>query len=188
MLTAVSRALRALISTAPWAAERLRPFQGSTLLLEVGGVAIPLIIDAEGYPALSRARPERPDLTLRIPFQALPDLVTDKEAALRQLHLEGNSGLAHEVGFLARHFRPDLEELLSRFLGDIAAHRIAEATRAGRAWARDSLRRLAASGSEYVTEEARWVASRSSLNQFTDSVRQLNEAVNRLEERVARLG
>lgn len=183
--TRLSSGLRTLFSTAPWAAQRLRPFAGCHIVLDLGGLLVPFTIDAEGNPALSASRPERADLSMRIPMSALPLFLTDQPAALRQLHLEGNSGLAAEVGFLARNFRPDLEELSSRVVGDVLAHRMAQTAHAGGRWARDSLRRLAESFSEYATEEARLVASRSSLHRFASEVERLAQDVQRLERRMA---
>ncbi len=183
--TLLSNGLRTLLSTAPWAAQRLQPFAGCQIVLDLGGLVVPFNIDAGGIPALSPARPEHADLSIRIPLGALPLLLTDQPAALRQLHLEGNSGLASEVGFLARNFRPDLEELLSRMVGDILAHRMAQTARAGGRWARDSLSRLSESFSEYATEEARLIASRSSLHRFASEVERLAQDVQRLERRMA---
>jgi ubiquinone biosynthesis protein UbiJ len=183
--TMLSNGLRTLLSTAPWAAQRLQSFSGCQIALELGGLLVPFVIDAEGIPALSPVRPERADLTVRVPLGALPLLLTDQPAALRQLHLEGNSGLAAEVGFLAKNFRPDLEELLSRVVGDVLAHRMAQTARASGRWARDSLRRLSESCSEYATEEARLIASRSSLHRFASEVERLAQDVQRLERRMA---
>ena len=181
----LSNGLRTLLSTAPWAAQRLQPFAGCHIALELGGLLVPFVIDAEGIPALSPTRPERADLTIRMPLGALPLLLTDQTVALRQLHLEGNSGLAAEVGFLAKNFRPDLEELLSRVVGDVLAHRMAQTARVGGRWAQDSLRRLSESVSEYATEEARLVTSRSSLHHFASEVERLALDVQRLERRMA---
>ncbi len=183
--TILSNGLRTLLSTAPWATHRLQPFTGCQIVLDLGGLTVPFVIGPEGIPALAAARPERADLSIRIPLSALPLLLTDQPAALRQLHLEGSSGLAAEVGFLAKNFRPDLEELLSRVVGDLMAHRMAQTARSGRAWAQDSLRRLTDSLAEYATEEARLVASRSSLNRFASEVERLAQDVQRLERRMA---
>ena len=185
MQTLLSNGLRTLFSTAPWAAQRLQPFAGCHIVLDLGGLLMPFTIDAAGIPALATTRAERADLTIRIPMSALPLLLTNQPAALRQLHLEGNSALAAEVGFLAKNFRPDLEELLSRVVGDLMAHRMAQTARAGRRWAQDSLRRLSLSCSEYATEEARLVASRSSLQRFASEVERLAQDVQRLERRMA---
>ncbi len=182
----LSDGLRHLMSTAPWAALRLKPFAGCEIALNLGEVMIPLTVDPDGFLVVSPMRPERADLSIQIPLNALPLLLTDQTAALRRFQLEGNSGLAAEIGFLAKNFRPDLEELLSRVVGDLLAHRVAQTVRSGQAWAQDSLRRLSESMAEYATEEARLIASHSSLHLFASEVERLAQDVQRLEQRMAR--
>lgn len=187
VLKILTQGLRALFSTAPWAALRLQPFAGQQVALHLAGFIIPLIIEDDGVLALASTADAGADLTIRIPLNALPLFRSDEAAALRLIHMEGNSGLAQEVGYLAKHFRPDLEELLSRVVGDIAAHRVAGAFRVGSAWALDTAQRFSAAFSEYATEEARWAASHTSLDQFSLDVSQLKDALERLERRVAGL-
>ncbi len=182
----ISRCLRELFTTAPWAALRLQPYAGSTILLELDHLRIPFRINPEGYPELAEALAESPQLTIRMPLSALPLLLADPASNLRHLHLEGNTGLASEVGFLAKNFRPDFEELLSRIVGDMWAYRMAGAARKAHHWAQDSLRRLTDSLAEYATEEALLLASRSSLQQFAQDVDQLNRATLHLEQRISR--
>ncbi|MDE2344467.1 MAG: hypothetical protein KGL63_13960 [Betaproteobacteria bacterium] len=182
----LSAGLKALFDTAPWAAQRLQPFSASVIVLDLGGRCIPFAIDDQGHPELCETIPDQPQLTIRMPFSALPLFLADKNAALRELHLEGNSGLAHEVGFLARNFRPDLEELLSRVVGDLLAHRIAQSARNFQGWARDSARRLSDSLTEYVTEEGRFVTGRAAVQRFSQDVAELDQAVRRFEQRIAR--
>ncbi len=181
----LSEGLRTLFDTAPWAAQRLQHFSGSTIVLDLDAWRIPFGIGPQGHPELCETVPAQAQLTIRMPLSALPLFLTDETAALRQLHLEGNSALANEVGFLARNFRPDLEELLSRVVGDLLAHRMAKTAREARTWAKDSGRRLSDSLAEYITEEGRLVASRASLQRFAVDVSELDQAVRRLELRIA---
>ncbi|NDU91431.1 MAG: hypothetical protein G3I10_02240, partial [Ferrovum sp.] len=45
--TLLSNGLRTLLSTAPWAAQRLQPFAGCHIMLDLGGLLVPFTIDAE---------------------------------------------------------------------------------------------------------------------------------------------
>ena len=54
-----------------------------------------------------------------------------EEAAFREVEMQGDAELAQEISFLARHLTWDVEEDLSRVVGDIAAHRVVGG-RAGR--------------------------------------------------------
>lgn len=181
----LSRGVRALLSTAPWAVARLEPFAGSRITLDMSEWQFHFRLDSDGYPVLQHeASSDPPDLRIRMTPGVLPKLVMDPEAALRDLHLEGNSGLAAQVGYLGTHFKPDLEELASRLVGDIAAHRLGRVFRKGRVWAKDTASRFSDACSEYVIEEARMVASSSSLRRFSREVNQLVQDTQQLENRM----
>ncbi len=207
LLERLEQALQQLFSTAPWAGARLQPFAGCTVQLDLSlfsmtflitPTGIPRLLTAPGTsvnpldppgatPALGANPSASPDLLISLPPTALPLFLSDQAGALRQLHLQGNSGLAAEIGYLAKHFRPDLEELLSRVVGDTLAHRLGQALRQGRAWFGDSARRSLEAIVEYGTEEARWIPSRSGLQRFSSEVERLAQDVQRLERRLAGL-
>ncbi|WP_298195456.1 SCP2 sterol-binding domain-containing protein [Ferrovum sp.] len=183
----VSRGLHALLDTAPWALERLRPFAGQTLVLNVGTWTLFFTIDERGSLVLNRERPPVPALTLDLSPSALPLLLLRPAEALHHLHLSGNSALATEIGFLARHFRPDLEELLSRAVGDRSAHRLGLLLRQGGTWARETLSRSRCMLQEYATEEIHLLPSQAQARHFARQVHQLDEDLGRLEQRLGRL-
>ena len=107
---------------------------------------------------------------------------------MRAVDVQGDAKLAAEILVLARHLRWDAEEDLSRLVGDVAAHRLAEAGRAFAAWHLDAAQRLAAALADYVTEEKQLLARRADLADLGDSVARLRDAVARLDKRVERLG
>jgi ubiquinone biosynthesis protein UbiJ len=82
----------------------------------------------------------------------------------------------------------DVEEDLSRVVGDIAAHRIVSTARALDGWARDAALRVAQGAAEYWTEESPLIASRVKVEGFVREVSELRDAVDRLEKRLERLG
>lgn len=181
------RALQALMATAPWSMERLRPFAGQTLAIHLGQHEFPMIITAEGALSPCATRTESPALTLELPLEVLPKILLRQNNILSHLHISGNSALAVEVGFLAQHFRPDLEELLSHWVGDIAAHRLGRFWRKGQQWLRDTTRRSRHMVREYAQEEAKLLPTRAQMNRFAGHLEDLNEDLNRLEQRLSRL-
>jgi len=102
--------------------------------------------------------------------------------------MKGDMELGQEISFLARNLPWDLEEDLSRVVGDVAAHRAVSAAKALRHWSRDATTRLAQGASEYWTEESPLIASRVKVAGFVDEVAQLRDAVERLDKRVEKLG
>ncbi len=181
-----SLALNRLLEAEPWARERLAPFAGDTvelrnppfpslrLLILPGGT----VEAADGEPAL----------TVTLKPDAFIQLARSPEHFMRSLEVAGDPRLAAEVMVLARHLRWDAEEALSRVVGDVAGHRLAEVGRALVAWQADALRRLAHAVSDYAVDESRMLVAQADAAAFADAVARLRDAVERLEKRVDRLG
>ena len=79
------------------------------------------------------------------------------EDAIRNgdVNLSGDAATAQRFQKLLEFARPDLEEELSRFIGDVAAHRIAEIARGIGDWARDVRKTMGGNIREYLQEESR---------------------------------
>jgi len=178
--------LNRLLDAAPWARLRLAPFAGETVELRAPLLpTLRLRILAGGTVEPGGAEP---GLTMTLKPGLLAALARGEEHAMRAVDVEGDAKLAAEVLVLARHLRWDAEEDLSRLVGDVAAHRLADAGRAFAAWHLDAAQRLTAAVADYVTEEKQLLARRADLAVLGDSVARLRDAVARLDKRVERLG
>ena len=178
--------LNRLLDAAPWARLRLAPFAGETVELRAPLLpTLRLRILAEGTVEPGGAEP---GLTMTLKPELLAALARGEEHAMRAVDVQGDAKLAAEILVLARHLRWDAEEDLSRLVGDVAAHRLAEAGRAFAAWHLDAAQRLAAALADYVTEEKQLLARRADLADLGDSVARLRDALARLDKRVERLG
>lgn len=111
------------------------------------------------------------------------------EAALRSgaVHIQGDAEVAQNFSELLDQARPDLEEELSRLIGDIAAHQIGRAARSALSFARRAADTFAQNVSEYLQEEGRDVPSRTEAEEFLGGVDTLREDVDRFEARLALL-
>jgi ubiquinone biosynthesis protein UbiJ len=173
-----------LLAAETWARERLAPYAGETLELRAPPLpALRFAIVAGGSVEASHAAPS---LVMTLKPDLLPALARGQEHALRAVAVEGNSRLAAEVLVLVRHLRWDAEEDLSRLVGDVAAHRLAEAGRAFAAWHLDAARRLVAALVDYATEERPILARRAQLDDLADSLARLRDGIARLEKRLER--
>jgi ubiquinone biosynthesis protein UbiJ len=104
------------------------------------------------------------------------------------VEVHGDAKLAAEVLVLARHLRWDAEEDLAGVIGDVAAHRVAQAGRAFAAWHLDAAQRLASAFADYASEEKQILARRGELETLGESVARLRDALARLDKRTERLG
>jgi ubiquinone biosynthesis protein UbiJ len=101
------------------------------------------------------------------------------------MDVTGDAEIAEGFRRLLDAARPDLEEELSRFTGDAAAHYAARFAREAADFGRRARDILARNLSEYLTEESRDAPVRLEAEEFIDGVDRLREAVDRLEACVA---
>jgi ubiquinone biosynthesis protein UbiJ len=182
----VARAVNRLTADAPLARERLARFAGKTAAFRVGPVPVALTVQTTGevLPAVDGAAR---DLEVRISPFLLPRLAARDETAFRDVEMQGDMELAGEIAFLAKNLRWDVEEDLSKVVGDAAANRTISVARAAGAWGKDASGRLAAGAAEYWTEESPLIATRVKVEDFIAGVTVLHDAVERLDKRIAHL-
>jgi ubiquinone biosynthesis protein UbiJ len=184
----ITAALNHLLRAQPWARERLAPFAGETV--EVRASPLPpmrLLIQEDGL-VRAGAADAPPSLLVTLKPEAPAAFLRGEEHFLRAVEVSGNAKLADAVMLLVRNLRWDFEEDLSRLVGDVAAHRLAQAARGFAAWQVDAAKRLGEALSDYVTEESGLLAQRSDLEALSRGTASLRDALERLEQRVRRLG
>jgi ubiquinone biosynthesis protein UbiJ len=158
--------LNALLARERWARDRLARFAGQGIEVRLPlAPAMRLGIAADG-----QLEPDGPE----------------PAAIVTPGGISGQGGLAEELRYLRRHLRWDVEEELSRVVGDVAAHRIALTVQALLDWPRDAGRRLSEAAADFAVDERRALVRRGELEQLAADVARLNEALAALEQRIAR--
>ncbi len=179
-------AINHVLRSAPLALQRLAPHAGRTVGVDVGPLVMAFTIQTTGEVTAAVTGATR-DVTVRVSPFLLPRLVARDPAAFDQVEMEGDPRLAKEVDFLMRNLTWDVEEDLSRVVGDIVAHRLVGTVRGMADWSRDAAWRTAAGAAEYATEEAPLLASRVKVEDFNRAVAELEGALGRLEGRIGKL-
>lgn len=179
--------LNHLLAQQPWAAERLKAFAGQCVEFRCPPFPdLRLAILDTGF--LERARADVANaLVVKLEPAALPLVLARDEAALKEVEVEGSAELASTVQYLSRHLVWDIEEDLSRFVGDIVAHRLVSGGKAFAAWQRDAATRLAENLVEYWTEEQPLLARPADVEKFCREVDTLRDDAARLDKRIERL-
>jgi len=175
-----------LLDTEPWARERLARFAAETVELALAPLPPVRVTIVEG--GRLQAGGGTPALTLKLGPGALFALARGEEEFLRAVEVNGNARLAQEVASLTRHLRWDIEEDLSRVVGDVAAHRIASAARELAAWQLDAAKRVTTAAADFLSEEARFLVRREEQAGHARAVAELRDALARLEKRIEHLG
>mgnify|MGYP003476745351 CR=1 FL=1 len=109
------------------------------------------------------------------------------EAAFKDVPIEGDSAFAQEISYLVRNLKWDVEEDLSKVVGDVAAHRTVNTAKSFTGWAKQSTENRAQNFKEYWTEEKPLVAKSIRLEEFAKQVDTLRDDVERLEKRIDNL-
>jgi len=175
-----------LLESAPWARDKLSAHAGKTALFDVFPARLALAVAADGrlQPALPEALPA---VTIRLTHLTLIEVLADGEEAWRKAEVAGDTDFAAVISQLVSNLRWDLEEDLSRVVGDIAAHRMAQAGRAAAAWPQQAAKSLAENAAEYLTEEKAVLVTPLQAAEFMREVDELRDAVERLDKRIERL-
>ena len=175
-----------LLEPAPWAREKLSAHAGKTALFDVfpARLAIAVATDGKLEPAPTEAVPA---VTIRLTHLTLLEVLAGGEEAWRKAEIAGDTDFAAVISLVASNLRWDVEEDLSRVVGDIAAHRMAQAGRAAAAWPKQAARSMAENAAEYLTEEKAVLVTPLQAAEFMREVDELRDAVERLDKRIERL-
>lgn len=103
------------------------------------------------------------------------------------VQIRGDAEIANAYRELIGLARPDLEEEMSRLVGDLPARRLSKLARQTVEWARKTRRTAGENIAEYLQEESRDLVNRSELEEFLQGVDELRETADRVEARLARL-
>jgi ubiquinone biosynthesis protein UbiJ len=190
--TALS-ALNHVLRQQEWARDRLRAHAGRTVRMIVvspfGPVATDARIADDGTLAVAAVEAPTVTLTLTPSLDALFGAVRDGARGLTgALKVDGDVMVAAAVGEIAQHLRWDVEEDLSRVVGDRLAHRLGETARGGARRADDLRARLESGLRQFLVDEDRQVVGREEMASLSESIRSLDAAVARLEARVGDAG
>ena len=180
-------ALNHLLAGASWARERLKPFAGKTVRFNLAPLTVSFAIRATGDVEDAPADGNADAAFTLTPGIALRVLGADRDA-WREIEAAGDTELGREILYIAQNLRWDVEEDLSRIVGDIAAHRMVQAAGELERWGRETAGSFARSAAAYWTEEQPLIARRADVEHFNREVDRLRDDVERLAKRMEHLG
>ncbi|MDX1506704.1 MAG: SCP2 sterol-binding domain-containing protein [Woeseiaceae bacterium] len=192
LLRPLASAINRNIAEVTRARELCAELDGTTVAVRVrdSSLAMTIAVGEDGI-ALSRKFDREPDVVITGSLLTLARLASsDGQPAVgsRQLDLSGDIDKAQAFQKLLACARPDIEEELSRVIGDVAAHGLGEFARGVGQWAREARTTMAGNLREYLQEESGDVPSRDEVDAFASAVNALRDDVERLAARIERLG
>lgn len=123
------------------------------------------------------------------PLAMLRLLGRDPEALIREGHVRmtGDADVANQFRDLLHMARPDLEEELSKVVGDPVAHQLGNLARGFADWGLRAAESVSRSLGEYLTEERRTLPTRTEAQEFYRDVDRVANDMERAEARLKRL-
>ena len=204
-----------MLATAPWlaSAEALfnrniaastearslaRRLEGTSLQVEIEGrlkvracvvnSGLALFNEADAEAGAAHAAPA--DAVISGSAPALLQLLRGEgpSAATRAgVQISGDAEIANLYRQLFAAAKPDFEEELSRWIGDMPARRLSEVARSVRSWARRTRRTAGENIAEYLQEEGRDLISKTEHEEFIAGVDAVRESADRIEARLKNL-
>jgi ubiquinone biosynthesis accessory factor UbiJ len=101
--------------------------------------------------------------------------------------IRGDAELANLYRELFAASRPDMEEELSRWVGDMPARHLSQIAKSVRSWARRARRTARENIAEYLQEEGRDLVTKPELQEFLRGVDEVRDAADRIEARLGKL-
>lgn len=183
---AAAAAVNHVLAPADWAREALRQHAGAIAVFELPPLVLALAVMPDGQVAAA-AQEAEPDVRIALTPGAAVRLAVGDASASQLARLEGDAAFGATLRHLFQNLRWDFEEDLSRFTGDIAAHRLSLLLRALARAPREAAGRMGAAAAEYATEEARVLPPRAEIEAWLAEVDRLRDDAARLEARLQRL-
>lgn len=191
LLSPLESLLNRSIAGAASAQALCRKLRDRTLALHVQGPELSFYLRSDGERLhLATERPAEPDASISGSPLALLGLVAKSpESQVRSgvVRIEGDAEAAQGFQNLLKAARPDLEEELSRIVGDVAAYRLGSVARGFLAAGQRAVTTFGRNASEYLQEESRDVPPRFELDEFAQEVDRLRDDVERAAARLALL-
>ena len=187
LLSALESTLNRNIAASSAARALCARLSGKSLRLNLTGVPIQLLLSAEAERVQLRNDPAvSADATLSGSPLGLANLARQQAKSTNgsSVRIEGDAEVAQGFSELLKQAQPDLEEELSRIVGDVAAHQIGNTVRSLLGFGRRVGDTFLQNAGEYLSEESRDVPNKTEAEEFNRDVDVLRDDVERFEARL----
>lgn len=185
---AIAQAFNTLTRQQAWAAQRLALHAGKSIRIVVGGFQLLWRINPDGT-LVHAEQADMPDVTLEVLVEKLNPLSFIGQSSppdiAEYVHVTGQAALAQVMSELARELRPDPEDALAQWVGDIPARRLVGGVKQAFHSARRFGVNFAQNISEYLSEEADMLVGAPAMTTQRLQQTSLLQTLEQLEQRQA---
>ncbi len=189
-MTFIETELNRCVGESTAARELLARLDGTSFAVHVEGLGVTRVLHAEGERLRLDTDATAATASLRAaPLDLLRLLRADGVSGVKRTRAElsGDLEVAERYARLLKLARPDLEEELAKWLGDVPAHALGEAVRGLGAWLDRAGTALRMNTAEYLQEESRALPAPLEAQAFYSDVERLRDDVERAAARLALL-
>jgi ubiquinone biosynthesis protein UbiJ len=173
------------IAASSKAAALAKQLEGTSLQVDVDGITRVRTICVGGRAALLAGDDSPADAVISGSVPALLQMLkAGGPTAQTRLQIRGDAEIANLYRDLFAAARPDLEEELSRWVGDLPARHLSQLAKSVRTWARRARRTAGENIAEYLQEEGRDLVTKTELEEFLRGVDGVRDRVDRIEARL----
>jgi len=178
--------LQHLMQQNSWTALLLQPYAHKNLRLDFKVAQATLTILNNGELAVAGDSAEA-DATIHLPPSLAMRLLRQDPLAHSLIKIDGDTALGIEVGKILSAIRWDIEDDLSKVVGDVAAYQVVQIGQEKLQRWQSQAKNLGEMLVEYWQEEQPIIAKKTRVEQFNQAVDQLREDTDRLQQRVNKL-
>jgi ubiquinone biosynthesis protein UbiJ len=189
-LSLIETELNRCVSESTAARELLARLRGSSFAVHVEGLGLTAVLHADDERLRLDSDATNASATLRAtPLDLLRLLNTDGISGVKRTRadLSGDLEVAERFARLLKLARPDFEEEVAKWVGDVPAHALGEAVRGAGAWLARAGAALRMNAAEYLQEESRAMPAPLEAQAFYADVERLRDDVERVSARLKRL-
>lgn len=182
----VTRFLQHLTAQNQWSKPYLAPFAGKVIQFDFVLAKTNLQILEDGSLAIA-AETTAPEASIHLPPSLALRLLAGDESAKMHIKIDGDAQFATEFSKVLQQMRWDVEEDLSKVVGDIAAFKIGEVSKNAFAETKKQTVNVAEMVSEFWQEEKPILAKKRHVVEFNQDVDTLRSDAARFEKRLEKL-
>jgi ubiquinone biosynthesis protein UbiJ len=186
-LASAEAAFNRNIAASGKAAALAKRLEGTSLQVDVEGITRVRALCFGGRLALLGGDDTPADAVITGSAPALLQMLragASSAQARSSVQIRGDAEIANSYRELFTAARPDLEEELSRWVGDLPARHLSQLAKSVRTWARRARRTAGENIAEYLQEEGRDLVTKTEMEEFLRGVDGVREGVDRLEARL----
>jgi len=189
-LNFIESELNRCIGESTAARELLARLEGTSFAVHVEGLGLTGVLHADGERLRLDSDATGATATLSAtPFDLVRLLRADGVSGVKRTRaaLSGDLEVAERYAKMLKLARPDVEEEVAKWVGDVPAHALGEVVRGVGAWLTRAGGALRMNTAEYLQEESRAVPAPLEAQGFYADVERLRDDVERFAARLARL-